>query len=96
MVDRGFVAENEATRVELSEFIARLDDSSFKCPVGSGWTISTSLCHLAFWDQRVLFYLRTTPYCFTPSCQATNVSSYVASSTIFVKGSPPACPALAS
>ena len=57
MVDRGFVAENEATRVKLSEFIARLDDSSFKCPVGSGWTISTSLCHLAFWDQRVLFFL---------------------------------------
>jgi hypothetical protein len=43
--------------VELSEFIAGLDERSFKCPVGSGWTISTCLCHLAFWDHRVLFLL---------------------------------------
>jgi hypothetical protein len=57
MVDRSFVDENDAARVELSEFIAGLDERSFKCPVGSGWTISTCLCHLAFWDHRVLFLL---------------------------------------
>jgi hypothetical protein len=57
MVDRSFVDENDAARVELSEFIAGLDEHSFKCPVGSGWTISTCLCHLAFWDHRVLFLL---------------------------------------
>jgi hypothetical protein len=57
MVDRSFVEENDAARVELSEFIASLDERSFKCPVGSGWTISTCLCHLAFWDHRVLFLL---------------------------------------
>jgi len=58
MIDRGFIQENEAARVELSELIARLDERSFNSAVGSGWTISTSLCHLAFWDQRVLFLLR--------------------------------------
>ena len=57
MVDRSFVDENDAARVELSEFIAGLDERSFKCPVGSGRTISTCLCHLAFWDHRVLFLL---------------------------------------
>jgi hypothetical protein len=57
MVDRSFVDENDAARVELSEFIAGLDERSFKCPVGSGWTILTCLCHLAFWDHRVLFLL---------------------------------------
>jgi hypothetical protein len=57
MVDRSFVDENDAARVELSEFIAGLDERSFKCPVASGWTISTCLCHLAFWDHRVLFLL---------------------------------------
>ena len=57
MVDRSFVDENDAARVELSEFIAGLDERSFKCPVGSGWTISTCLCHLTFWDHRVLFLL---------------------------------------
>jgi len=57
MVDRSFVDENDAARGELSEFIARLDEHSFEFPVGSGWTISTCLCHLAFWDHRVLFLL---------------------------------------
>jgi hypothetical protein len=57
MVDRSFVDENDAARLELSEFIAGLDERSFKFPVGSGWTISTCLCHLAFWDHRVLFLL---------------------------------------
>jgi Mycothiol maleylpyruvate isomerase N-terminal domain len=57
MVDRSFADENNAARVELSELIAGLDERSFKCPVGSGWTISTCLCHLAFWDHRVLFLL---------------------------------------
>lgn len=57
MRDRSFIDENEAARVDLSKFIASLDERSFKCMVGSGWTISTSLCHLAFWDQRVLFLL---------------------------------------
>ena len=40
------------------ELIACLDEDSFKCDVGSGWTVSTLLCHLAFWDQRALFLLR--------------------------------------
>lgn len=58
MINRSFIQENEAARVELSELIARLDERSFNSAVGSGWTMSTSLCHLAFWDQRVLFLLR--------------------------------------
>jgi hypothetical protein len=33
MVDRSFVDENDAARVELSEFIAGLDERSFKCRV---------------------------------------------------------------
>ena len=57
MVDRSFIDENDAARVELGEFIAGLDERSFKISVGSDWTISTCLCHLAFWDHRVLFLL---------------------------------------
>ncbi|HEY4763810.1 MAG TPA: hypothetical protein VIH75_09045 [Candidatus Sulfotelmatobacter sp.] len=57
MVDRSFIDENDAAREELSEFIADLEERSFKFPVGSGCTISTCLCHLAFWDHRVLFLL---------------------------------------
>jgi hypothetical protein len=57
MRDRDFIRENEAARQELAELIARLDERSFQCTAGSGWTVSTILCHLAFWDQRALFLL---------------------------------------
>ena len=58
MRNREFVEENETARRELGELIACLDEDSFKCDVGSGWSVSTLLCHLAFWDQRALFLLR--------------------------------------
>jgi hypothetical protein len=58
MVDWSLVDENDAARLELSEFIARLDERSFRFPVGSDWTISPCLCHLAFWDHRVLFVVK--------------------------------------
>jgi hypothetical protein len=58
MRNRGFVEENETARQELGELTARLDEPSFRRAVGSDWTVSTLLCHLAFWDQRALFLLR--------------------------------------
>jgi len=57
-MNRDFIRENEASRVELSEVVACLDEKAFGYPVGNGWTISNLLCHLAFWDQRALFLLR--------------------------------------
>jgi hypothetical protein len=36
----------------------RLDASSGTCSIGSTWTAATSLCHLAFGDQRALFQLK--------------------------------------
>jgi len=58
MSDRDYVRENEASRRELAELIARLEEPEFQCVVGSGWTVASLLCHLAFWDQRALFLLR--------------------------------------
>jgi DinB superfamily len=58
MNDRNFVEENNTSRLELQELIRRLDEQSFNCQVGPNWTVSAVLCHLAFWDQRVLFVLR--------------------------------------
>ena len=53
-----FVLENTASRTELSRLIARLDERSFAHPIGAHWTVASTLCHLAFWDQRALFCLR--------------------------------------
>jgi Mycothiol maleylpyruvate isomerase N-terminal domain len=58
MNNRDFVEENNASRLELNDLISRLDERSFNIEVGPGWTVSTVLCHLAFWDQRVLFVLK--------------------------------------
>jgi hypothetical protein len=57
MTDRALVEENHAARQELADLIARLDERSFQCAVGSGWTVSTWLCHLAFWDRLALTLL---------------------------------------
>ncbi|MGA2137131.1 MAG: maleylpyruvate isomerase N-terminal domain-containing protein [Bryobacteraceae bacterium] len=48
-----FTRENETALQELAALIARLDERSYALPVGSGWTVASQLCHLAFWDQRV-------------------------------------------
>ncbi len=53
-----FVQENEASRNELRAFIDQLGDSELGHEVGNGWTVSTVLCHLAFWEQRVLYLLQ--------------------------------------
>jgi len=52
------VFENQDAHRELSELIARIDGRSFKYQIGSSWTVASTLCHLAFWDRRVLSLLR--------------------------------------
>jgi len=58
IMTRDFLKQNETSRAQLREFVARLTEADFKRPVGTAWTISTLLCHLAFWDQRVLYLLQ--------------------------------------
>jgi len=50
--------ENDASRTELTAMVNRLDADICAREVSPGWTVATSLCHLAFWDQRALFLLR--------------------------------------
>ncbi|HOG47090.1 MAG TPA: DinB family protein [Anaerolineae bacterium] len=52
------IAENDASRVELRALTARLSDADLARPIGHGWTVSSTLAHLAFWDQRNLATLR--------------------------------------
>ncbi len=58
MIDRGFIAQNDAARRELKDVVNRLGERDFDLAAGRGWTISTQLCHIAFWDRRILFLLR--------------------------------------
>jgi len=52
------VRENAATRQALHELVSRLSQESYRCPIGRHWTVATTLCHLSFWDQRALFFLK--------------------------------------
>jgi Mycothiol maleylpyruvate isomerase N-terminal domain len=54
MIDRGYVARNNAERDRLKALIARCSDADLARPMPAGWTVSGVLGHLAFWDQRIL------------------------------------------
>jgi hypothetical protein len=51
MPDRSFVVENREEREHLQSLVAKLSDADMAKPIGSGWTVSAALAHLAFWDR---------------------------------------------
>jgi hypothetical protein len=53
-----FMAQNIAEREQLRALVARLSDSDLTRDVGEGWTVTTVLVHLAFWDRQRLFTLK--------------------------------------
>jgi len=47
-----FQANREST-FRMKELIQRLSDAQLTSVLFNGWTVSVTLAHLAFWDQRV-------------------------------------------
>lgn len=45
---------NTAGLDQLRALVRRLRDSDLARPVGDGWTVSSTLAHLAFWDNVVV------------------------------------------
>jgi uncharacterized damage-inducible protein DinB len=56
-VDRSYIAENAAELRRLHTLVERLSDADLARPTPGGWTVASSLAHVAFWDQRILFWL---------------------------------------
>jgi hypothetical protein len=56
-VDRSYVNENAAELRRLRALVERLSDADLARPTPGGWTVAASLAHVAFWDQRILFWL---------------------------------------
>jgi hypothetical protein len=56
-VDRSYIAENDAELRRLRTLVERLSDADLARPTPGGWTVASSLAHVAFWDQRILFWL---------------------------------------
>ena len=57
-MERPFVAENTKERERLKSLVESLTDEELGLPLGTDWTVSVALAHLAFWDQRSLFLVR--------------------------------------
>jgi hypothetical protein len=57
-MDKPFVAENARELERLRSLVQRLSDEELSRPLGTDWTISVALAHLAFWDQRSLVLVR--------------------------------------
>lgn len=57
-MDRPFIAENARELDRLRALVERLSDAELSLPLGTDWTISVALAHLAFWDQRSLVLMR--------------------------------------
>jgi hypothetical protein len=52
------LGENAASRQTLRELVGTLCENSYRRPIGTHWTVATTLCHLSFWDQRALSLLK--------------------------------------
>lgn len=57
-VERIFRANRESTE-RMRTIINGLSDEELSKSVGSDWTISITLAHLALWDQRVIFVIES-------------------------------------
>ena len=53
------IAESNRSETErLRRLVASLDDAALRTPLPNGWTVASSLGHLAFWDRQRLCLLR--------------------------------------
>ena len=50
IMDRSYVAENDAERARLKAVVARLTDADMARAMSEEWTVGVGLMHLAFWD----------------------------------------------
>jgi len=57
-MEKRFVSENARELQRLRALVERLSDDELSLPLGTDWTISIALAHLAFWDQRSLVLMR--------------------------------------
>src|SRR5512145_2219449 len=55
-VQKIFQANRESTE-RLRKLINRLSEEELSKRIGSDWTMSITLAHLALWDQRVIFVI---------------------------------------
>jgi len=46
------IKDNSSENAHLKKLVGTLSDGDLRVPLEAGWTVSSILAHLAFWDQR--------------------------------------------
>jgi len=54
---RDFQIANKLSREKIQSLIENMSDEQLALPTVAGWTIASTLAHIAFWDFRILFLL---------------------------------------
>ena len=57
-MNRDFQIANKASREKMSLLIKIMSDEELALPTVAGWTIASTLAHIAFWDNRILYLLK--------------------------------------
>ena len=57
-MNRDFQITNKASRERMRSLIESMDDEQLAMPTVAGWTIASTLAHIAFWDFRILYLLK--------------------------------------
>ena len=56
-VDRGHDTETDVERQRLRALVERLSDKELSRPMPGGWTVSSVLAHVVYWDARAIYFL---------------------------------------
>jgi hypothetical protein len=48
---------NRRSLEELRAYLGQLSDDQLQQPLEDGWTVSASICHVAFWDRRAAQFI---------------------------------------
>lgn len=56
-MNRDFQIANKVSREKMRSLIEHLSDEQLALPTVAGWTVSSTLAHIAFWDYRILYLL---------------------------------------
>ncbi len=51
MTGRGFQLANDESRERLARLVAALTPARLRVDLGQGWTVSSALAHMGFWDR---------------------------------------------
>ncbi|HET7143416.1 MAG TPA: DinB family protein [Anaerolineales bacterium] len=56
-MNRDFQIANKASREKMRVLVESMSDEQLALPTVAGWTIASTLAHIAFWDFRILYLL---------------------------------------